>query len=119
MISIKKIISVPLGLVSGFINGLLGTGGGTLLVSVSELCGTKPKNAHATALIVILPLSIVSIITYLFNGNLEIMPAIIVSISGGVGGFVGAKLLKKTPDKWLKIFFGITTIILGITMWRR
>ena len=112
----KKIISVPLGLIAGFINGLLGTGGGTLIVSISEICGVKPKVAHATALSVILPLTVVSIIMYLKSGNLEIMPAIIVGASGGVGGFTGAKLLKKTPDMWLRILFGITTLVLGITM---
>jgi len=112
----RNFVKIPLGLVSGFINGLLGTGGGTLLVVVSEICGIKPKVAHATALSVILPLTVVSIIMYLQNGNLEVVPAIVVGISGGVGGFVGARLLKKTPDMWLRILFGITTLVLGITM---
>ncbi len=112
----KNIVKIPLGIISGFINGLLGTGGGTLLVVVSEICGIKPKIAHATALSVILPLTVVSIIMYLKSGNLEIVPAIIVGASGGVGGFLGARLLKKTPDMWLKILFGITTLIFGITM---
>lgn len=115
-VNVKNIVKIPLGIISGFVNGLLGTGGGILLVVVSELCGVKPKTAHATALSIVLPLTIVSVVMYFKSGNLQIVPAIVVGVSGSVGGFVGARLLKKTPDFWLKIFFGITILVLGITM---
>ncbi|MBQ2754272.1 MAG: sulfite exporter TauE/SafE family protein [Clostridia bacterium] len=108
-----------IGFFSGLINGLLGTGGGIILVTATKIMGVKPKIAHATALTVILPLSLVSIIMYFKNGQLEVLPAVLISAGGGVGGFLGAKLLKKTPDKWLKILFGITTIVLGVMMFRR
>lgn len=112
----KKIILIPLGAVSGFINGLLGTGGGTILVVVSEIFGVKPKTAHATALSVILPLSLLSVYLYFKNGDLDIYAAAVTGIAGALGGFTGARLLKKTPDKWLKILFGITTAGLGVIM---
>lgn len=107
------------GFFAGLINGLLGTGGGILLVTATKIMGVKPKIAHATALTVILPLSVVSIIMYLKNGHLEVLPAVLVGAGGTVGGVLGAKLLKKTPDKWLKVFFGVTTLLLGVMMfWR-
>ena len=115
-VNVKNIVKIPLGIVSGFVNGLLGTGCGILLVFVTEICGIKPKTAHATAISVILPLTIVSVVVYLRSGNIQLVPAIVVGISGGVGGFVGARLLKKTPDFWLKIFFGVTILALGINM---
>lgn len=108
-----------IGFFSGFINGLLGTGGGILLVLSIKLLGYKPKIAHATALLTILPLSFVSVVTYFRNGQLKVGPAIVIGLCGAVGGFFGAKILKKTPDKWVKILFGISTIILGVLMfWR-
>ncbi|MBQ3115355.1 MAG: TSUP family transporter [Clostridia bacterium] len=107
------------GFFSGFINGLLGTGGGIILVTATKIMGVKPKIAHATALTVILPLSLVSVVLYFKNGHLEVLPAVLVGLGGVAGGFLGAKLLKKTPDKWLKLLFGVTTIVLGIMMfWR-
>ena len=108
-----------IGFFAGLANGLLGTGGGIILVTATKIMGVKPKIAHATALTVILPLCLVSIVMYFKNGHLEVLPAVLVGIGGTLGGFIGAKLPKKTPDTWLKILFGITTIVLGVMMFRR
>ena len=57
----EKIISVIAGCVTGLINGLFGGGGGMIVVSIlTSLLNCKPKSAHATALMIILPLSLVS-----------------------------------------------------------
>lgn len=112
----KNYVLIPMGLVTGFINGLLGTGGGTILVVVSEIFGVKPKTAHATALSVILPMSLLSIYLYFKSGSLDLWAAAVTGAAGAAGGFTGAKLLKKTPDKWLKILFGVTTAVLGVIM---
>lgn len=56
----------------GFINGFLGGGGGVLVVAVFlALYALPQKNAHATALLVILPISLISALVYLLNGSVD------------------------------------------------
>ena len=53
------------GAAAGLINGLLGAGGGMVLVPLLvRWCGLEDKHAFATAISIILPLSIVSIVVF-------------------------------------------------------
>ena len=56
----KKYAFYIVGLFSGFINGILGTGGGTVVVPCIEWLGMDTKKSHSTAIAIILPITIVS-----------------------------------------------------------
>ena len=113
----KNIISAILGLITGFLNGLFGSGGGTILVpSLEKFLNFKEHKAHATAIAVILPISILSTFIYLKNSNLEIFKVIVISIGGMIGGYLGAKFLKKIPAKWLHKIFGLFMLIASFRM---
>ena len=61
----KKMMALLIGLVTGFANGLFGSGGGTIAVPAMEkLLKTKTHMAHATAIAIILPLSVLSALIY-------------------------------------------------------
>lgn len=97
-----------IGLVIGFINGLFGAGGGSLLVpSLQKFTKYETHKAHATTVAVILPLSILSAIVYIVGVNVEWGTVLLVSLGGIAGGLVGAKLLNKLGGMWLNILFGI------------
>lgn len=96
-----------IGIVTGLVNGLFGSGGGTVLVPCMEkLLKTEAQKAHACAIAVILPLSIISAILYVHRLKADIMSLVVVSLGGIAGGFLGAKLLGKISVKWLHIVFG-------------
>lgn len=100
----KKVL---IGIITGFVNGLFGSGGGTVLVPCMEkFLKTEPQKAHACAIAVILPLSIISALLYVHRLKAGITPLVTVSIGGTLGGFIGAKLLGKISVKWLHIVFG-------------
>jgi hypothetical protein len=100
----KKVI---LGLATGFANGLFGAGGGTLLVpGLEKFLATEEHKAHATAIAVILPLSVISAVLYIKNIQIPLGSVIKLSIGGMVGGFTGAILLNKIPKRYLHIIFG-------------
>jgi len=74
------------------------------------------KKSHATAIAVILLLSIVSSFFYLKNGFFDLKLWIPVTIGGMIGGFVGAKALARISKAHLKIIFGSVIVITAIKL---
>ncbi len=113
----NKWILVILGALSGFINGFLGGGGGVLVVSMLLTILTLPqKNAQATALLVILPLTVVSAVVYLCKGVVQWQPTLWATLGVVAGGVVGALLLSKLKSDVVKIIFAVVLILGGLKL---
>ena len=106
-----------IGFVTGAANGLFGSGGGTIAVpAMVLLLGADEHKAHATAISIILPLTVMSVFFYVVNSYVD-WPLTVKVVTGGlVGGYVGAKLLGKCPAKLLGKLFGAFMIFAGIRM---
>ena len=88
--------NILFGLLIGLVNGFFGGGGGMLVVPLlTKLYGLKQKNAQATALFVILPISVVSTIVYLSHNTINLGECWPVVAGIVLGGLAGAKLLNK------------------------
>jgi uncharacterized membrane protein YfcA len=110
----NKYYALLIGAVAGLVNGIFGGGGGMIVVPMLVmLLKCPPKKAHATALIIILPLSLVSGIIYAVFGNLNINVATPVSIGVVLGGALGAFLLSKLSSKWVIIIFSVVMAFAG------
>lgn len=110
----KKIL---VGLVAGIISGLFTAGGGLILVPLFlYTLKMEPKKARATSIFCILPMVIVTSIFYGKNQFIHWKTGILCAIGGIVGGLVGAKLLNKIPDKYLKLAFTGFLIYAGLNM---
>lgn len=106
-----------IGVVTGLANGLFGSGGGTVVVPCMEkYLGINAHKSHATAIAVILPLSVLSAIIYIFKANVPWLETSVVSAGGIAGGFVGAKLLNKISGRWLHIIFGAAMLAAAVRM---
>lgn len=106
-----------IGIFSGCINGLLGSGGGTIVVPALEVFKkTETHKAHATAIAVILPLSVISAAVYMFKGALNWEAILYVAIGSIPGSIIGAKLLKKLSSKTLNKLFGVVMISAALRM---
>ncbi len=113
----KLWISILGGITAGFLNGLFGSGGGTLIVPfLTEFLGVEVKKAHATAILVISAFTVISLFFYGKNSMLDFKLALFVSIGGVIGGFIGAKLLSKMSDKIIRKIFGSFMILAAIKM---
>ena len=125
--NLKKIRSYPLrlailipgGMLAGFINGFLGTGGGILLVFLLGLVltdGEDKDNAardrFATVIAVIIPLSLVSAMIYSDSVPPTLSAPFI--LPGMLGGAAGGFLLDRINVKWLKKIFALMVIWAGI-----
>ena len=115
----QKFLTIIFGAVTGFLNGFFGGGGGMIVVPVmAVLMKVEQKVAHATAIAVILPVSIISALIYFFGGvlELEILPAVTISLGVIAGGVLGALILKKINNKLLVKAFAVVMLIAGIKM---
>ena len=81
---------ILIGAVSGFLNGLFGSGGGCVVVPAMELIlKMDAKKSHATAIAVILVMSTVSSFFYIRNGYFDFGLWLPVTIGGIFGGLTG------------------------------
>jgi uncharacterized membrane protein YfcA len=113
----KNFAQALIGLLSGFANGLFGAGGGMILVpAMQKFLGIETRKAHATALAVILPLSVISMFVYLRGGYIDWTAVLFVSAGGAAGSFLGAKFLKKLSVNALHKIFALCMIAAAIRM---
>lgn len=100
---IKKVL---IGFFAGIICGFFSTGGGMILVpAFIHILKMDSKKSRGTSIFCILPMVITSSVFYYKNNYINWKLGIICALGGTIGGFIGAKLLKKIPEKILEIVF--------------
>ena len=112
----RVVLTVIASLFVGVANGLFGGGGGMLVIPIfTVLLGLEEKIAHSSAILTILPLSIVSSIVYITQGNFTVPNGL--WVGGGVilGGLIGTFVMKKLSNNALKIVFYTLMIVAGVS----
>ena len=107
----KSLITYPLAFLTGIINSLLGAGGGMVAVPLLKKTGFSQKSAQANAIAIILPITVLSAVVYLWRGSVAVGDALPYIPGGLLGAIIGTKLLKKLSNKWLCRIFG------GFMLW--
>ena len=116
---IKTLIPILLlGGAAGFLNGLLGTGGGIpLVLGLHCLLGKRvvdSKRFFTTALAVMLPLSLYSLAKYRVSSPLSHDVFLFTALPAALGGIAGALLLSHLPASALGRIFATVVLISGI-----
>ena len=102
---------------SGLINGLFGAGGGMIaVVCLMRLAHMEERKAHATALIVMLPLTVISVVLYLLRGAVQWGPVPWVALGLLPGSYLGAKLLGSMNKRWIHRIFCLLMFIAGVRL---
>ncbi len=115
--SLKKFFLILLaGIGVGAANGLFGGGGGMICVPLLLLLGLDNKHAQATAILIMLPISLASAITYIIGSKVDWEIFGFVSIGSVVGGLLGAYILSKLSNKVLEYIFAFVVLGVGIRM---
>lgn len=104
------------GILIGFINALFGAGGGMIAVPLLKNAGCEQKTAQATALCIILPLTLITSCIYLLNGFVKISDAIAFIIPGFFGAILGSGIFQKFSNSILKKAFAVFMLWAGIKM---
>ena len=112
--TIKKLI---IGMLAGIVSGLFSTGGGMILVpAFIHLLKLDDTKARGTSVFCILPMVITSSFFYYKGNFIDWKIAFLCAIGGAIGGYIGAKLLKRLPEKYIKIAFTVFLIYVSIKM---
>lgn len=114
---------IPATLAAGVINGLLGAGGGVVMLYViravlghSEDAESASRDAFATVVAVILPVSVVSAVTYGARGNMDMEMMQILAIPALAGGVIGAYLTDRLSTRFIRGLFAVLVIVSGVRM---
>jgi uncharacterized membrane protein YfcA len=107
------------GVITGFLSGMLGVGGGTVMIpAMVLLAGFSQHIAQGTSLTVMVPVGIVGALTHYKLGN--VVPRHLVGLVPGIvlGVFVGGSVAKLIPDTPLRLAFVAVIVMMGINYLR-
>lgn len=109
---------IAIGIVTGFMAGLLGIGGAIIMTpALVFLIGFSQTNAQGTSLAVMLPpIGIIAAYNYYKAGHVNIKFAIILAVCFLVGSWFGSKIAVDIPQQTLKKIFGILLLLVSIKM---
>ena len=112
------------GLAAGFLNGLLGAGGGIVILWALSMLNPihsaeDIRNNFAAAIACILPMTALSALLYTDNANLDWTSLSGMILPAALGGISGALLLGKINTNLLKKIFALLVIFAGIRMCMR
>jgi uncharacterized membrane protein YfcA len=110
-----KLLAIGLG--GGLLSGLLGVGGGVVMVPLLVLwAGYAQRDAHATSLGAIIPISIAGIATYGVAGKVQWWDAVALAAGSIVGASIGAGWLTRIDERLLKVIFGLFLVGVAAVM---
>ena len=105
------------GLAAGFVNGFFGAGGGMVLVPLLIwLVGLPDKLAFSSAISIILPLCVVSLVIYGQHDMLPLSDALPYLLGGAGGGVLAGLWFQKVPAKWLHLALGALILLGGVRL---
>ena len=107
------ILLISIGLLAGFLGGLVGVGGGIIIIPLLiMMLGLTQHQAQGTAIFTMLPpIGILAAINYYEKGLVNWEYACIIAITFIVGGYFGSKISLSLPPQVIRRTFGIVMLI--------
>lgn len=108
--------NAALGTLIGVVNGCFGAGGGMIAVPLLKKSGMDQKQAHANAIAVILPITVLSAVLYLVSRYVKLSESLVFIPTGLLGSLIATGIMKKISPSILKKIFGGFMIYAGIRL---
>lgn len=113
----SPIVAILISFVVGFLSGIFGIGGGSLMVpTMIILFFFPPHVAVATSMFMILPTAILSSITHITLGNVNWLYALALVPGAWIGAKVGVFLNTKLKSKTIVWIIRIILIVVGVRL---
>ena len=103
------------GAFAGFVSGMMGVGGGTVMVPpMVILAGMSQHLAQGTSLLAMVPIGATGALTHYRLGNVDTHVAGGLVIGAMAGGYLGGTAANMLPEFFLKLIFASIGIWMGI-----
>lgn len=111
-------ILLAIGLIAGFLSGLIGIGGGIVIVPLLVyFMSMNQKTAQGTTLFMfLLPIGILGVYNYHKAGHIDIKTAVIMAFTFLIGSYLGSRTAINMDTRWVKQVFAVAIILVGIKM---
>ncbi|HBC79598.1 MAG TPA: permease [Bacteroidales bacterium] len=112
------LILIVIGIITGFMAGMLGIGGAIIMIpALVFLLGLTQQSAQGTSLAVMLPpVGLIAAYNYYKAGHVNIKFALILAAAFIAGSYFGSKLAINIPQPVLKKIFGILLLLVAARM---
>lgn len=112
------LLYILLGLLAGFMSGLVGIGGGVLIVpALIFWFGLSQHEAQGTTLALLVPpIGLLGALTYYKQGYVDLKIAAFICVGFFLGGFLGAKLAIGLSNALLEKVFGVAILAIALKM---
>ena len=106
------------GVLAGFVSGLLGIGGGVIVVPGLVLfVGLNQYSGAATSVATIVGSSAAALYAFSGNGSVNWSTAAIIFVGAAVGAWAGARWMDRVPEHWLAGTFATIMAFAALRMW--
>lgn len=112
----ENILLIVIGLVAGFMGGMLGLGGAIIIIPALVMAvGYSQQMAQGTTLLMlVLPVGALAAYEYYKMGQVNVKAALILAVAFFISGFFGAKFANQVPKDVLKKIFAVFLIAIAI-----
>jgi uncharacterized protein len=104
-------------LITGFLSGFMGVGGGFIILPVLVyLIGLPTTIAVGTSLVTVLFTAAYGCFTYALKGRVELVAAFIMLFGASIGAQIGATAVKYIKGYGIRLLFAIMIILAGLSV---
>ncbi len=108
---------ICVGLLAGFLSGVLGIGGGVVMVPLLLFIGFTQHQAQGISLAAMLPpVTLLAVLQYTKEGYVDWKIALVISATFIIGGLFGSKLAVAINEQLLKKIFGVLMLFIALKM---
>lgn len=111
----RAVVLLLTGVFSGFLSGMMGVGGGTIMVpAMVLLAGFGQHTAQGSSLLAMVPAGAVGAMTHRRLGNVD--TSLLTGLIPGIliGTYLGGSLAHELPDETLRIIFAAVLVWTGV-----
>jgi len=109
-----------LGLVAGFMGGLVGVGGGVIMTPLmTEILKFRQQEAHGTSLVAVVFTALMASVIYYLHGSVNIPFAILLAGLALCTVRLGARYCSLLPEYKLKRYFGMLLLLVVVLLFAK
>jgi uncharacterized protein len=114
------LVFLSTGAVTGFLSGMMGVGGGTIMIPPMVILAGMPQHlAQGTSLLAMVPVSVSGALTHYRLGNVQVDLLYGLVVGAVVGGYIGGTAANLLPELYLKLIFSAVLIWMALKYIRK